>query len=77
MQKWVFALPTTTEAEMKRKDVLQKELERTVSELSDTSGLGENGVRQCLKTTGLPRLVANIFKSSSSSATPTSLVATS
>ena len=46
MQKWVFALPTTSEKEIKRKDILQKELERTVSELGDLPGLGENGVRQ-------------------------------
>lgn len=44
MQKWVFALPTSNEAEIKRKDVLQKELERTVSELGDTPGLGGNGL---------------------------------
>lgn len=44
MQKWIFALPTTNEAEKKRKDVLQKELERTVSELGDTPGLGKDGV---------------------------------
>lgn len=46
MQKWVFALPTTNEVEKKRKETLQKELERTVSELGDTSGLGRNGVCQ-------------------------------
>jgi hypothetical protein len=45
MQKWVFALPTTSEAEIQRKEVLQQELERTVSELGDTPGLGGNGVR--------------------------------
>ena len=45
LQKWIFALPTKTEAEEKRKNVLQKELERTVSELGDTSGLGKEGVR--------------------------------
>ena len=61
MQKWVFALPTSNEAEIKRKDVLQKELERTVSELGDTPGLGGNGVRQYLKTFVLPRPVAYIF----------------
>ncbi len=46
MQKWVFALPTTNEAERGRKKALQKELERTVSELGDTPGLGANGVRE-------------------------------
>lgn len=45
MQKWLFALPTTTEAETKRKGVLQKELERTVADLGDKPGLGGNGVR--------------------------------
>lgn len=44
MQKWVFALPTTSEAEVQRKEVLQKELERTVAELGGTPGLGGNGV---------------------------------
>ncbi|KAK0509723.1 hypothetical protein JMJ35_008117 [Cladonia borealis] len=44
MQKWVFALPTTNEAEIRRKKVLQEELERTVSELGDTPGLGEDGL---------------------------------
>lgn len=46
MQKWVFALPTTTEAELKRKKLLQQELERTVSELGQTPGLGNHPVRQ-------------------------------
>lgn len=44
MQKWIHALPTVTEAEEKRKAVLQKELERTVAELGDTLGLGNDGV---------------------------------
>lgn len=44
MQKWIHALPTVTEAEEKRKAVLQKELERTVAELRDTLGLGNDGV---------------------------------
>ena len=54
MQKWVFALPTSNESEIKRKDVLQKELERTVSELGDTPGLGGNGVCQYLKDVRSP-----------------------
>lgn len=45
MQKWIFALPRESEAESKRKDILQQELERTVSELGDLPGLGGNGVR--------------------------------
>ena len=45
MQKWVFALPTSNEAEIKRKGALQKELDRTVSELVDTPGLGGEGVQ--------------------------------
>lgn len=44
MQKWIHALPTVTEAEEKRKIVLQIELERTVAELGDTLGLGNDGV---------------------------------
>ena len=44
MQKWVFALPATNETEVKRKEVLQEELERTVADLGDKPGLGGNGV---------------------------------
>ena len=44
MQKWIFALPVTNEAEKKRKVVLQKELERSVSELGETRGFGKDGV---------------------------------
>ena len=44
MQKWVFALPTTSESEVKQQRVLQKELERTVADLGDKPGLGGNGV---------------------------------
>ncbi|KAL2042876.1 hypothetical protein N7G274_004636 [Stereocaulon virgatum] len=44
MQKWVFALPTTSEAEIQRKEVLQQELERTVFELGELPGLGGNGL---------------------------------
>lgn len=49
MQKWVFALPTTNETEVKRKKILQKELERTVADLGDKPGLGGNGVIGTLK----------------------------
>lgn len=56
MQKWVFALPTTSEAESKRKEVLQKELERTVSELGSTPGLGGNGVRLASSSQHDPRI---------------------
>ena len=44
MQKWVFALPTTNEIEVKRKNSLQNELERTVADLGAKPGLGGNGV---------------------------------
>ena len=44
MQKWVFALPTTNETEVKRKKSLQNELERTVADLGAKPGLGGNGV---------------------------------
>ena len=46
MQKWIFALSTTTGAETARKALLQRELERSVAELGDLPGLGSNGVRQ-------------------------------
>lgn len=45
MQKWIFALPTTTEAEKQRNNTLQKELERTVVDLADVPSLGSDGVR--------------------------------
>ncbi len=44
MQKWIFALPTTTEAEIQRTKTLQKELERTVADLADIPSLGSDGV---------------------------------
>ncbi|KAL6718114.1 hypothetical protein ACLMJK_004201 [Lecanora helva] len=44
MQKWVFALPITSEVERQRKKVLQDELVRTVSDLGHTPGLGGNGL---------------------------------
>lgn len=73
MQKWIFALPATNEAEIKRKAILQKELERTVSELGDTLGLGKDGVRP------LPCHSSNPFANTPSSlfsATATSSQAT-
>lgn len=44
MQKWVYALPTTSEAEKSRQAELQKELTRLVAEFSNRSGLGNNSV---------------------------------
>ncbi|MCJ1465083.1 hypothetical protein MMC07_003699 [Pseudocyphellaria aurata] len=44
MQKWVLALPATTDQERTRKNVLQKELKRSVMELGGTLGLGKNGL---------------------------------
>ncbi|MCJ1270634.1 hypothetical protein MMC22_010531 [Lobaria immixta] len=44
MQKWILALPATTDAEMTRRNVLQKELQRTVAELGNTPGLGKDGL---------------------------------
>ena len=44
LQKWILTLQATTDAEKKRKNVLQKELERTVAELGNTPGLGKDGV---------------------------------
>ncbi|KAL9597264.1 MAG: hypothetical protein Q9219_005245 [cf. Caloplaca sp. 3 TL-2023] len=44
IQKWIFALPTTNEAETKRKNELQKELERTVVEIGDIPSLGKDGL---------------------------------
>ncbi|MCJ1226551.1 hypothetical protein MMC12_003203 [Toensbergia leucococca] len=44
MQKWIFALPNNSEAERERKKILQKELERSVTELGSTPGLGQDGL---------------------------------
>lgn len=44
MQKWIFALPTDTEAQRARQAELQKELTRCVAELSQRPGLGQHGV---------------------------------
>lgn len=45
IQKWIFALPAESEVERARKQSLQKELERTVTELADIPDLGSDGVR--------------------------------
>lgn len=55
IQKWIFALPTASELEKKRKNELQIELERTVAELGDLPSLGNNGV--CLILTRMIRLL--------------------
>jgi hypothetical protein len=44
LQKWILALPTTTDKERLRRKQLQKELEKIVVELDDGEGLGEGGV---------------------------------
>ncbi|GLA26191.1 hypothetical protein CBS147321_4880 [Aspergillus niger] len=44
LQKWILALPTTTEEQRQRRLSLQKELERVVSELDDGKGLGDGGL---------------------------------
>lgn len=61
LQKWIFSLPTPTDAKRKRKTVLQKELERTVVELGNNFGIGKDGVRfappfvfQVIYTNGVP-----------------------
>ena len=43
-QKWILALPATTEKDKRRRYELQKELEWIVSQLDDGQGLGEEGV---------------------------------
>lgn len=45
LQKWICALPTRTESEKHRKILLQNELQRTVTDLGDRPGLGQDGVR--------------------------------
>ncbi|XDG10453.1 hypothetical protein ABKA04_010068 [Annulohypoxylon sp. FPYF3050] len=44
MQKWIFALPTDTEAQRTRQANLQQELTKLIEELSERPGLGENGL---------------------------------
>ncbi|KAG8533473.1 uncharacterized protein KY384_002256 [Bacidia gigantensis] len=44
MQKWVLALTTGTSDEREKRDMLQVEIERSAKELSDTPGLGGNGL---------------------------------
>jgi ethanolamine kinase len=44
MQKWIFALPTSTSVEKSRKVTLQRELKRLVGELGNTRVLGSEGV---------------------------------
>ncbi|KAK4131934.1 kinase-like protein [Trichocladium antarcticum] len=44
MQKWIFALPTDTEAQRARQAELQQELRALVSELSQRPGLGAHGL---------------------------------
>lgn len=45
MQKWIYALPNTTDAQRIRQAELQKELLRLVDEMANRPGLGENSVR--------------------------------
>ncbi|KAH8905578.1 kinase-like protein [Coniochaeta sp. PMI_546] len=44
MQKWIFALPTDTEAQRARQAELQNELKWLVGELSHREGYGKNGL---------------------------------
>ncbi|GAB1311239.1 ethanolamine kinase [Madurella fahalii] len=44
MQKWIFALPTETEAQRARQAALQQELTTLVAELSQRPSLGVNGL---------------------------------
>lgn len=44
LQKWILALPASTEQQRTRRQALQKEFERIVEEMDDGTGIGENGV---------------------------------
>ncbi|RGP76602.1 ethanolamine kinase [Fusarium sporotrichioides] len=44
MQKWIFALPTDTDAQRERQALLQAELKQMVQKLSQRPGLGKNGL---------------------------------
>lgn len=43
MQKWVKALPSSTAKQQARRDLLQKELERSFHDLDNEQGLGKHG----------------------------------
>lgn len=45
MQKWIYALPTDTDAQRDRQATLQKELLKIIEEFSTRQGLGQNSVR--------------------------------
>ena len=44
MQKWIFALPTATPQQQEQKELLQRELKKTVTEFADLPGLGPDGL---------------------------------
>ena len=44
LQKWILALPAATEADKKRRNMLQDELERIVIQFGKTPGLGDDGL---------------------------------
>jgi ethanolamine kinase len=44
IQKWIFALPTDTDAQRERQALLQAELKEMVHKLSQRPGLGKNGL---------------------------------
>ncbi|KAK4099732.1 kinase-like protein [Parathielavia hyrcaniae] len=44
IQKWIYALPTNTDAQRARQASLQQELKTLISELSQRPGLGANGL---------------------------------
>ncbi|KAK2760765.1 hypothetical protein FQN54_002001 [Arachnomyces sp. PD_36] len=44
LQKWILALPTTTEKERSRRIDLQRELIRTAAEMDDGKGIGQEGL---------------------------------
>jgi ethanolamine kinase len=50
MQKWILALPRSTEDERRKADVLQTELKKLIEELSQRPGLGKNGVSLRIRT---------------------------
>lgn len=46
LQKWICALPTQTKSQRNRKAMLDRELQRTMTELGHRPGLGQHGVSQ-------------------------------
>lgn len=57
LQKWISAIPTNTLADKSRQQILQKEMDRLILELSDRPGLGNNSV--CISSRPIFEKISN------------------